>query len=382
MKNIPFLNRVRQSLTLMALLLAGQLTTVAAATNITADDIKMGIGDTYTVEVKLTADEDVINPQFDIVLPDGIEFVEDSQAKGSLLTRSHSLNVAKQTGNVYRFLVTSTTNAALNGTEGTLLTFQIKANKKLSGEMGITNKYMQSATYNKEQTPPRTEYSPADTEVSITADVAMDGDATVSVSAEAIPVTVGEPFRLGFILENTATIVSLQADLVLPEGVELVKTADGNIGYTDRIPDGVTIDATENGGVYKIVMSSLTNTPIEGSEGTLFTIDMMAGETFVAGSTLTLSNIVVASANGAGKMFDGVEFSVVLTKGFTPGDVNGDGEVTAQDASLVLQLVAGKKTAESEGVVYDAADVNGDGEVTAQDASLILQLVAGKITEF
>ena len=181
MKNIPFLNRVRQSLTLMALLLAGQLTTVAAATNITADDITMGIGDTYTVEVKLTADEAVINPQFDIALPDGIEFVEDSQAKGSLLTRSHSLNVAKQTGNVYRFLVTSTTNAALSGTEGTLLTFQIKANKKLSDKMGITNKYMQSATYNKEQTPPRTEYSPDDTEVSITADVAMDGDATVSV---------------------------------------------------------------------------------------------------------------------------------------------------------------------------------------------------------
>ena len=61
------------------------------------------------------------------------------------------------------------------------------------------------------------------------------------------------------------------------------------------------------------------------------------------------------------------------------GDVNGDGNVTAQDASLVLQLVAKKITQDTEGVVYKAADVNGDGNVTAQDASLILQHVAKKI---
>ena len=62
------------------------------------------------------------------------------------------------------------------------------------------------------------------------------------------------------------------------------------------------------------------------------------------------------------------------------GDVNGDGNITAQDSSLVLQLVAKKVTSETEGVTYGAADVNGDGQVTAQDASLILQYVAKKIT--
>ena len=64
----------------------------------------------------------------------------------------------------------------------------------------------------------------------------------------------------------------------------------------------------------------------------------------------------------------------------TKGDVDGDGDVTAQDASLVLQLVAGKITPSTAGVAYGAADVDGDGDVTAQDASLILQHVAGKIT--
>jgi hypothetical protein len=61
------------------------------------------------------------------------------------------------------------------------------------------------------------------------------------------------------------------------------------------------------------------------------------------------------------------------------GDVNGDGIITAQDASLVQQLVAKKITPTTEGIVYDAADVNADGMVTAQDASLIQQHVAQKI---
>ena len=59
------------------------------------------------------------------------------------------------------------------------------------------------------------------------------------------------------------------------------------------------------------------------------------------------------------------------------GDVNGDGLVTAQDASLVLQAVAGK--IELSPSQISIADVNGDTSITAQDASLILQKVAGKI---
>ena len=59
------------------------------------------------------------------------------------------------------------------------------------------------------------------------------------------------------------------------------------------------------------------------------------------------------------------------------GDLNGDGQMTAQDASLVLQHVAGKTPIDENAL--KAADINGDGEVTAQDASLVLQKVAGKI---
>lgn len=58
------------------------------------------------------------------------------------------------------------------------------------------------------------------------------------------------------------------------------------------------------------------------------------------------------------------------------GDINGDEQVTAQDASLVLQHVAGKQKIEDH--VTNIADINKDGSITAGDASLILQHVAGK----
>ena len=58
------------------------------------------------------------------------------------------------------------------------------------------------------------------------------------------------------------------------------------------------------------------------------------------------------------------------------GDVNGDGKVTAYDASLILQHTA--NLVDLTGVV--AADVNKDGKITAYDASMILQYTAGLVT--
>ncbi len=57
------------------------------------------------------------------------------------------------------------------------------------------------------------------------------------------------------------------------------------------------------------------------------------------------------------------------------GDANGNGEVMATDARLVLQVVAGIK--ETKDLNFVNADVNKDNQITAVDARLILQIVAG-----
>lgn len=57
------------------------------------------------------------------------------------------------------------------------------------------------------------------------------------------------------------------------------------------------------------------------------------------------------------------------------GDVNGDGNITAIDARMILQYVAGIIKKDSFNTV--CADINGDGSITAVDARLILRYVAG-----
>lgn len=59
------------------------------------------------------------------------------------------------------------------------------------------------------------------------------------------------------------------------------------------------------------------------------------------------------------------------------GDVNGDDNVSAVDARIILQYVAGLITPENT----DSYDVNGDSKITAVDARIVLQIVAGLIEQ-
>ena len=62
------------------------------------------------------------------------------------------------------------------------------------------------------------------------------------------------------------------------------------------------------------------------------------------------------------------------------GDVNGDGQITAYDAELVLQFVVG--LIELSPPQQEAADVSGNGIVTAYDADLILLYIVGLMYAF
>ena len=59
-----------------------------------------------------------------------------------------------------------------------------------------------------------------------------------------------------------------------------------------------------------------------------------------------------------------------------PGDVNGDGKVSAVDARWALQCAAQKRVLSEKEI--KAADMNGDGKITAIDARQILKKAAGK----
>lgn len=65
---------------------------------------------------------------------------------------------------------------------------------------------------------------------------------------------------------------------------------------------------------------------------------------------------------------------------YTPGDVDGDGDITIIDALLALQIAAETITPDLAGAL--AADVDGTPGVSASDALLILQCATGRMFRF
>ncbi len=115
----------------------------------------------------------------------------------------------------------------------------------------------------------------------------------------------------------------------------------------------------------KFIMPS-GNTNYEVFGGTLYQIDT-SGE----------FNICYVNANLPANS----EIAVTVTTNTVEfGDVDGNGEIQAYDASLVLQNVVGLVDFTETQITN--ADVDGNGQIQAFDASLILQFVVGIIDEF
>jgi hypothetical protein len=110
----------------------------------------------------------------------------------------------------------------------------------------------------------------------------------------------------------------------------------------------------------------------------------------VKGGELAEGDYTVRIGNDKGTTVD-VDLKVVkeeegVTITLNYGDVNGDGNVTSADASLILQkaatIIEGFTDQEARAIPETVADVNGDGNVTGADASLILQKAAEIIDGF
>lgn len=192
------------------------------------------------------------------------------------------------------------------------------------------------------------------------------------LSVQPIEAGVNEQATLVVTAGNMTGFTAMQFTLSLPGGIVI---DENDITKGEAIANHeLAIRSLANGDRMFVIYNMDLNT---FKNGELLHIPVTIGSNAKSGEG-ELSIIRFSTTESVSSEGSNVKFNVTIT-GPTLGDVNGDGSITAQDASLVLQLVAKKITPTTEGVIYNAADVNGDGEVTAQDASLILQHVAKKI---
>lgn len=154
-------------------------------------------------------------------------------------------------------------------------------------------------------------------------------------------------------------------------------TQDGSF-YKDA--DTFELNCTGLTGEYSLVLLLAGDNAVP-TEGNIQYID----QTSVEGGKVTFTlkpkaltegtyNVYISTTDEALKKV--ASFKYGEKPEYTLGDVNGDGKVTAYDASLILQHTA--NLVDLTGVA--AADVNKDGKITAYDASMILQYTAGLVT--
>lgn len=105
----------------------------------------------------------------------------------------------------------------------------------------------------------------------------------------------------------------------------------------------------------------------------MFTIDYYVNSD-CTGDTLRLTGEMTSTIDWRGgngnEMF---QKAVLIVFGYSPGDVDGDGNIDVADITLLIAYILGDATLDQYQI--DAADVNHDGDIDAADVTYLISIV-------
>ena len=345
----------RFSATVM-LLAMGCIAAFAQGNKLYIEDFDIAPGQTKTLDIILENEDPVSSLQFDITFPTGLSYVENSLERvTSRITRtSHSIVAAKQGENVYRMGILSTSsemaNSAVKLNEGALLRIKVKADIDYKGSsIKITDIIGSNGTVS-----PSVRLDMDACEVNANVHVGDLKNEQTDVVVRPL-----EFATVDFALDNIIDIVGLQAVVTLPEGINLAEDKYGEyITYSNRLSGNVVASISLLPGEtnkYQLLISSLTSDKFEGSEGTLFGLNIMANNSFKSGD-IKVSDIKVSSVYGVSYDLSN-ELSVSVA---SVDDPSGDGAWNINDVYQILDIYM-------SGVEDMNSDVNGDGVIDIND---------------
>ena len=345
----------RFSATVM-LLAMGCIAAFAQGNKLYIEDFDIAPGETKTLDIILENEDPVSSLQFDITFPTGLSYVEGSLEKvTSRITRtSHSILAVKQEESVYRMGILSTSsemaNSAVKLNEGALLRIKVKAAIDYKGSsIKITKIIGSNGTVSD---PVRLDMDACE----VNANVHVGDLKNEQTDVVVRPL---EFATVDFALDNIIDIVGLQAVVTLPEGINLAEDKYGEyITYSNRLSGNVVASISLLPGEtnkYQLLISSLTSDKFEGSEGTLFGLNIMANMSFQSGD-IKVSDIKVSSVYGVSYDLSN-ELSVSVA---SVDDPSGDGSWDINDVYQILDIYM-------SGVEDMNSDVNGDGVIDIND---------------
>ncbi len=354
---------------LLAVLMMGWAGMAFADSKIYLEDFKIAAGETLPIPVMLDNDDPIIGLQFDVELPAGLTYESIVQNTKRALARNYTVN-AKMVDGKLRVTLLSRNLVAIPAGKGEIVTIELTADESLALEnkMAISNIVAGGGSIGTDDVKISANESPA---VVINSDLYMEITPSISVEGESsVSVKEGDEFTLDFVVENDKTIYGIQGDIVIPEGFEIVPGIEGDYIYTDRIPAEYAIADNVKDGIRRFVISSIEkDAKLEGTEGTMFSIQLKATKTTDAPVSIEFKNLVFVGPKLNTQSFDEplvvtVEVAANVPEGPSL-DLNEDGKVTISDVQIVLDaMFAGEFNAKY--------DLNKDGKLSVSDVQVIL----------
>lgn len=313
-------NIINRLSVLLILLFSCYIGISAQGNALTIEDFTITPGEEKTVEINLVNEDTISSLQFDIVLPDGLEMIEESLEKVNtrISKTSHNLNISNR-GDYYRVTIFSNAvdikKSGIKGNDGAILTFTVQAYKNFkSGTIELKNIVGSDGTKPIPEAKPMDDYA---AKVS-----AFAGSYSVCCSDSLIG--IDDESVVTFRLDDAIDIVGLQLDIVMPDSISFATNEEGDYSITlsERVSENARISMNQMAnGDYRVIVTSLTNEVFDSSTDTLFTVGLIADTAFTNMVNLEFKNVKVSDPNGNTYAIEG---EGVLSFGYDDPQIESD----------------------------------------------------------
>ena len=279
-------------------------------------ETKLDAGAKQTLSVSLANTDEVTGFQFDIKLPSGItvnttlndddETVPDislSERKKS----KHQLSCAMQTDGSYRIVVLSMSNQTFRDNDGAIVNLSVTASSTMtSGSYAVdmTNIHIvpmaDGVQGDRIDQPDYTAYVDV-------VNQSESGNVNTVLKLGTSSLKAGSNQTISVALENNIEVTAFQFDIMLPNGISVNNYVNEdeesvpNIQLTSRKASSHSISCNKReDGRYTIVVLSMKNQALIGTEGDVVTMNVSVPITMSGNYDVTLSNIhIVPLVNGS-----------------------------------------------------------------------------------
>ena len=134
--------------------------------------------------------------------------------------------------------------------------------------------------------------------VSLHAKAASDNGQN-SLYIEDFEINPGETKEIQIMLDNATAFSALQADIYMPEGLNIEKRSSGKYRFSlnpDRIEDHSVSSSTRPDGAIRILVASQGSEELYGNEGYIVSFKVTADDGFVGPHSIEMKNIVASTA--------------------------------------------------------------------------------------